>query len=128
MRGGTRAYPGVCGHALAPTGMVGRARAYAGMGGYARVCVGARGCVRLWLGVFSNNYEFSEYLLETKVFMKWPLVRILYEFFLSIYHADSKYVIQISVTAWTPEIQADTPVSQIRLNLKISIPKGVVWS
>ena len=84
MRGGTRAYPGVCGHALAPTGMVGRARAYAGMGGYARVCVGARGCVRLWLGVFSNNYEFSEYLLETKVFMKWPLIRILFEFFFSI--------------------------------------------
>ena len=29
---------------------------------------------------FSNNYEFSEYLLETNVFMQWPLIRILFEF------------------------------------------------
>ena len=30
---------------------------------------------------FSNNYEFSEYLLDTNVFMQWPLVRILFVFF-----------------------------------------------
>ena len=38
-----------------------------------------------------------------------------YNIFFFIYHVDSKYVIQISVNAWTPEIQADTdsPFSQI---------------
>ena len=40
-----------------------------------RVCV----CVAGVSG-FSNNYEFSEYLLETNVFMQWPLVRILFVF------------------------------------------------
>ena len=41
-----------------------------------RVCVGVAG-----VRGFSNNYEFSEYLLETNVFMQWPLIRILFEFF-----------------------------------------------
>ena len=35
------------------------------------------------LGVsgFINNYEFSEYLLETRVFMQWPFLWILFDFF-----------------------------------------------
>ena len=37
-------------------------------------------CVAAVCG-FSNNYEFSEYLLETNVFMQWPLVQILFVFF-----------------------------------------------
>ena len=46
-----------------------------------------RGCALVYVGVagvsgFSNNYEFSEYLLETNVFMQWPLIRILFEFFM----------------------------------------------
>ena len=45
-----------------------------GHGGYAPVCAGVCGYVRV-----CNNYEFSEYFLETNVFMQWPLVRILYE-------------------------------------------------
>ena len=59
------------------------------MRGCTLVCTGVRLCV--WVcalvcaGVLSNNYEFSEYLLETKVFMKWPLVRILYEFFIMFF-------------------------------------------
>ena len=52
------------------------ARVYAGVSGCVQVCVGVAGVSR-----FSNNYEFSEYLLETNVFMQWPLVRILFEFF-----------------------------------------------
>ena len=67
-------------------GVHGCARACAGM--CAGVCVGLHWFTRVCVGVcvagvsgFSNNYEFSEYLLETKVFMKWPLVCILYEFF-----------------------------------------------
>ena len=63
----------------------GCARVCACVCGYVRlcawVCVGMRGYMRVCAGVLSNNYEFSEYLLETKVFMKWPLVRILHEFF-----------------------------------------------
>ena len=51
-----------------------------GMRAYARlctwVCVGVTG-----VSGFSNNYEFSEYLLETNVFMQWPLIQILFEFF-----------------------------------------------
>ena len=64
---------------------------------HARACVGVRGCARMCAGVcgyaracanmgvtevsgFSNNHEFSEYLLETNVFMQWPLIRILFEF------------------------------------------------
>ena len=58
----------------------------------ARACTGVRGCALVRLGVrgcvcvagvcgFSNNYEFSEYLLETNVFTQWPLIRILFEFF-----------------------------------------------
>ena len=42
-----------------------------------RVCAGVAG-----VSGFSNNYEFSEYLLETKVFMQWPLIRIPFEFLL----------------------------------------------
>ena len=39
--------------------------------------------IQLGVRGFSNNYEFSEYLLETNVFMQWPLVRILFVFFLT---------------------------------------------
>ena len=48
-----------------------------------QVCAGVRRCMCVCVaGVcgFSNNFEFSEYLLETNVFMQWPLVRILFVF------------------------------------------------
>ena len=52
------------------------------------VCAGVRRGVRVlsceW-ACAGMNYEFSEYLLEINVFMKWPLVRILYEFFLGFF-------------------------------------------
>ena len=59
--------------------MCGGARACAGVSGCARVSTGVHGCVCVLLEC--NNYEFSEYLLETNVFMQWPLVRILFIFF-----------------------------------------------
>ena len=40
--------------------------------------------------------------------MKFLAQASLYNILFFIYHVYSKYVIQISVTAWTPEIQADT--------------------
>ena len=41
---------------------------------------------------FSNNYEFSEYLLEINVFMQWPaLVRILFVFFFTYFDDFSKF-------------------------------------
>ena len=65
-----------------------------GVRGCARVCVDVCGCARVCVGVagvsgFSNNYEFSEYFLETNVFMQWPLIRILFEFC----HIDCTYQI-----------------------------------
>ena len=61
------------------------ARTCAGVRGCTLACVDVHGCVQVCVGVtgvsrFSNNYEFSEYLLETNVFMQWPLIRILFEF------------------------------------------------
>ena len=56
---------GVCGYAQVCAGVL------AGVRGHTRMCV----CIFV-TGVcgFSNNYEFSEYLLEINVFMQWPLV------------------------------------------------------
>ena len=84
MSGCTPVCAGMGGFVQACAGVHEYARVYARM--CTRVCAGMCEYVRVGAGVagvsgFSNNYELSEYLLETIVFMQWPLIRILFEFF-----------------------------------------------